>query len=124
MEAQQTCSKEERYHSITVERYYSSILEGKNGSIQPQQNRRTLEKKNGTIVEWKRSNGDTNMRDSTHTALAQVARAYVSDQLYLDRRAGAAIGDEFWIAVAGQLVRSSQRSRARRRSYNRLSAVK
>lgn len=51
------------------------------------------------------------MRDSTHTALAQVARAYVSDRLYLDRRTGNGIGDEFWIAVAGQLVRSGEAQR-------------
>jgi len=50
-----------------------------------------LEKKNSTVVEWKGSNGDTNMGDSTHTALAQISRAYVSDRLHLDRRAGSAI---------------------------------
>ncbi len=59
------------------------------------------------------------MRDSTHTALAQLARAYVSDQLYLDRRAGAAIGDEFWIAVAGQLIRSGTPHRVERRKVAR-----
>ena len=56
------------------------------------------------------------MGSSTHTALAQLARAYVSDRLCLDQRAGKAIGDEFWIAVAGQLVRSgSARAGAGRR---------
>jgi hypothetical protein len=53
------------------------------------------------------------MGESTHTALAQLARAYVSDRLYLDRRAGGGIEDEFWISVAGQLVRSGTQQGAR-----------
>jgi len=41
------------------------------------------------------------------TLLAQSAKAYVSEQLRLDPRAGTAMGDEFWIDLAKRLIRQS-----------------
>jgi hypothetical protein len=45
------------------------------------------------------------MTKPVSTPLAQLAKAYTSEKLRLDPRAGTAIGDEFWISLAGQLMR-------------------
>jgi hypothetical protein len=48
------------------------------------------------------------MTKTASTPLAQLAKAYASETLRLDPRAGTAIGDEFWISLAGQLIRGSR----------------
>lgn len=45
------------------------------------------------------------MAKTTSIPLAQLAKAYALERLRLDPRAGTAIGDEFWIGLAGQLIR-------------------
>ena len=45
------------------------------------------------------------MAKTASTPLAQIAKAYASEKLRLDPRAGMAIGDDFWISLAGQLIR-------------------
>ena len=59
------------------------------------------------------------MVNSIHKALGEVARAYVSDRLHLDTRAGMAIGDEFWIAIAVQLVGGNARHLVKRTRHAR-----
>ncbi len=53
------------------------------------------------------------------TALAQLSRAYVSEQLRLDERAGTGIRDDFWIALAGQLVQGRAANLSRRKKLAR-----
>ena len=54
------------------------------------------------------------MTKTALTPLAQLAKAYASEMLRLDPRAGTAIGDEFWISLAGKLV---ERPRSPKRHY-------
>lgn len=42
------------------------------------------------------------------TSFAQLAKTYATEKLRLDPRAGTAIGDEFWISLAGYLMRRNQ----------------
>jgi hypothetical protein len=53
------------------------------------------------------------MAKTTSILLAQLAKAYALEKLRLDPRAGTAIGDEFWIGLAGQLVRRDRMSQAK-----------
>jgi hypothetical protein len=49
------------------------------------------------------------MTKTASTPLAQLAKAYASETLRLDPRAGMAIGDEFWISLAGKLIERRNR---------------
>jgi hypothetical protein len=51
------------------------------------------------------------MTKTASTPLAQLAKAYASKQLRLDPRAGTAIGDEFWISLAGKIAERGYRKR-------------
>lgn len=44
------------------------------------------------------------MNETTLTPLAQLAKAYVSEKLHLDPRAGGEIADEIWIRLAESLL--------------------
>jgi hypothetical protein len=59
------------------------------------------------------------MTKTASTPLAQLAKAYASEKLRLDPRAGTAIGDEFWIGLAGQLVRRDQVHQSRNVCWHR-----
>jgi hypothetical protein len=54
------------------------------------------------------------MAKTTSTPLAQLAKAYALERLRLDPRAGTAIGDEFWIGLADQLMRSGRIYRSKK----------
>ena len=68
------------------------------------------------------------MTKTASTPHAQLAKAYASEKLRLDPRAGTAIRDEFWIDLAGQLIRqdgggSPGESLQTSKNYDRLAAV-
>lgn len=44
------------------------------------------------------------MTKTASTSVARLAKAYASEKLRLDPRAGGAIGDDVWIKLAGKLV--------------------